>query len=184
MTKNIEIEFKTVVSEDKYNELLQHFQLENNIFKQVNHYFDTDEYDLSAQSIVLRIRQKGPHRFKVTLKSQGDKEAYEYHVFISESQANHMIANGFNTHDFFDHIPNLFVTFKVSLDNYRVSTPYESGILFLDRCDYCSTTDYEVEYESSDYDQGKLTFEKFLTTQGIEFKPTKRKSERAFTCKR
>ncbi len=184
MTKNIEIEFKTVVSEDKYNELLQHFQLENNIFKQVNHYFDTDNYDLSAQSIVLRIRQKGPHRFKVTLKSQGEKEAYEYHVFISEEQANKMVKEGFNTNEFFDSIDNVFVTFKVSLDNYRVSTPYENGVLFLDRCDYCGTTDYEVEFEFNDYEQGQIVFDKFLKAQSIEFQPTKRKSERAFTCKR
>jgi len=184
MTKNIEIEFKTVISESQYSTLLKHFDLENNIFKQVNHYFDTDSYDLNSQSIVLRIRQKGPHRFKVTLKSQGEHEAYEYHVFISEDQANQMIENGFNTNDYFDHIENLFVTFKVSLDNYRVSTPYENGILFLDRCDYCGTTDYEVEFESSNYEEGQRIFNRFIKEQNIEFRPTKRKSERAFTCKR
>jgi len=184
MTKNIEIEFKTVISEEKYNELLHHFDLENNIFKQVNHYFDTDDYDLNSQSIVLRIRHKGPGRFKITLKCQGEKENYENHVFINEEKANELIENGFNTNDFFDGIGEHFVTFKVSLDNYRVSTPFENGTLFLDRCDYCGTTDYEIEFESNDYDEGKKIFDRFIKEQNITFKTAKRKSERAFTCKR
>ncbi|MDR4969048.1 MAG: CYTH domain-containing protein, partial [Acholeplasmataceae bacterium] len=77
MTKNIEIEFKTALTIEKYQELLELFHLENNIFKQINHYFDTDDYQLMEQQIVLRIRQKGENRFKVTLKSQSDKGAYE-----------------------------------------------------------------------------------------------------------
>ncbi len=184
MTKNIEIEFKTAITEDKYMELLRTFDLENNIFKQINHYFDTDDYALNEKSIVLRIRQKGPNRFKVTLKSQGEREAYENHVILSEDQARLMIENGFNTKDYFDSIDNHFVTFKVSLDNFRVSTPYEGGKLFLDRCDYCGTTDYEIEYESNSYDEGKQIFESFIESQNIELRATKRKSERAFTCKR
>lgn len=184
MTKNIEIEFKTVISENKYFELLELFNLENNIFKQVNHYFDTNAFDLNAKSIVLRIRQKGDYRFKVTLKSQGEKENYENHVILSPDQAHDMLEKGFNTKDFFDNIDNHFVSFKVSLDNFRVSIPYENGTLFFDRCDYCGTTDYEIEYEASNYDEGKLIFDRFLKEQSIEFAPTKRKSERAFTCKR
>lgn len=184
MTKNVEIEFKTVISESKYSELLTLFDLENNIFKQINHYFDTDDYELNAQAIVLRIRQKGASRFKVTLKSQSDKQAFENHVFLSEEQAKDMIENGFNTSDFFDHLDNKFVTFKVSLDNFRVSTPYANGTVFLDRCEYCGTTDFELEYEASNFDEGKVAFERFIAEQHIEFKPTKRKSERAFTCKR
>ena len=184
MTKNIEIEFKTVISENKYVELIKLFDLENNIFKQVNHYFDTDSFSLNAKSIVLRIRQKGEHRYKVTLKSQGDKEAYENHVLLTEEQAKDMIENGFNTQDFFDTIDPCFVTFKASLDNYRASTPFASGTLFFDRCDYCGTTDYELEYEASNYDEGKNTFENFISSKNIGFIATKRKSERAFTCKR
>ena len=184
MTKNIEIEFKTVITKEKYLGLLKHFDLENNIFKQVNHYFDTDDYELNANSIVLRIRQKGESRFKVTLKSQGEKEAYENHVFISKEQAQDMIQNGFNTQDFFDNIENKFVRFVVSLDNYRASIPYQGGTLFLDRCDYCNTVDYEIEFEFNTYDEGKQIFDQFLVDQHIELIPTKRKSERAFTCKR
>jgi len=183
MNKNIEIEFKTAISQEKYIELLKKFKLENNIFKQTNHYFDTDQFNLSQQKIVLRIRQKGENHYKVTLKNQGEEGACESHILLQKAKAEDMIQNGFNTKDFFDEI-DFFVTFKVSLDNYRVSTPYEGGTLFLDRCEYCSIVDYEVEYEVSNYDEGQNQFKQFVMQHQIEMQPTKRKSERAFTCKR
>ncbi len=183
MNRNIEIEFKTVIPKEKYEELLTLFQLENNIYKQTNHYFDTDDYALNQKQIVLRIRQKGEHFFKVTLKSQSEEGAYENHVLLTPEQALDMIENGFQTKDYFDDI-DVFVTFKVSLDNYRVSTPYESGTLFLDRCEYCNVVDYEIEYEVNRYQEGWRVFETFLEKHDITFLPTKRKSERAFICKR
>jgi len=183
MNKNIEIEFKTEITVEKYQELLSLFNLENNIFKQVNHYFDTDDYKLNQEKIVLRIRQKGENHFKVTLKSQSEFGAFESHVLLQKDQALDMIKNGFNTKDYFDDI-DYFVTFRVSLDNYRVSTPYEGGVLFLDRCEYCNITDYEVEYEVGNYHEGEKLFHQFLEDHNIPFKQTKRKSERAFICRR
>jgi uncharacterized protein YjbK len=183
MVKNIEIEFKSAITKEKYLELLKKFDLENNIFKQTNYYFDTDDYKFNQQKIVLRIRQKGESRFKVTLKSQSEEGAYENHVFLQKEQALEMIKNGFNTKDFFDDI-DAFVTYKVNLNNHRVSTPYEGGVIFLDKCEYCNVVDYEIEYEASSYNEGKIIFENFLKSHNIEIKQTKRKSERAFICKR
>jgi len=181
--KNIEIEFKTEVTKEKYESLLKLFNLENNIFKQINYYFDTDTYDLNQQKMVLRIRQKGESRYKVTLKSQSEQGAFESHVLLHTDQALDMIQNGFNTKDFFDEL-DYFVTYRVNLVNYRVSTPYEGGILFLDRCEYCNVTDYEIEYEVSNYHEGEKLFDEFVIKYDIDKVPTKRKSERAFTCKR
>jgi uncharacterized protein YjbK len=183
MNKNIEIEFKTEITLEKYQELLRQFDLENNIFKQINHYFDTDDYMLNQRKMVLRIRQKGDTRFKVTLKSQSDQGAFESHVLLTRDQALDMIQNGFETKQFFDEI-DYYVTFRVSLDNYRVSTPYEGGTLFLDRCEYCNVVDYEVEYEVDNYHEGEKMFQKFLEKFEITQVPTRRKSERAFICKR
>jgi len=182
MTQNIEIEFKTIIPLETYQYLLKKFDLENNIFKQVNHYFDTDDYVLNQQQIVLRIREKG-NLYKVTLKRQSENQAYEKHFILTKERAQDMIQNGFYTKDFFDDIDE-FVTFRVSLDNYRVSTPYEGGTLFLDRCDYCNVTDYELEYEANNYEEGKIVFEKLLKECHIQPIPIKRKSERAFTCRR
>lgn len=178
MKTNIEIEFKTAIPEETYYKLLKEFNLENNIFKQTNYYFDTDNYDLMNQEIVLRIRLKPNEHYKVTLKSQGDYQAFESHVILKAEQALSMIENGFYTNVFFKDT-DYFVTFKASLENHRVSTPYENGTLFLDRCDYHGITDYEVEYEAIDYETGKRVFEDFLSKHGVENIPTKRKSQRA-----
>ena len=183
MTRNIEIEFKTQLSQGKYVELLKHFNLENNVFKQVNYYFDTDDYALNEKHIVLRIRQKSETHYKVTLKSQSEMGAFESHVLLTVPEALDMIENGFSTKSFFDDI-DYFVTYRVNLVNFRVSTPYENGVLFLDRCEYCGVEDYEVEYEVSNYHEGELAFKRFLDKYGIKQMPTKRKSERAFTCRR
>lgn len=183
MTKNIEIEFKTIISKNQYFELLETFNLKDNIFKQTNYYFDTEDYELNKKHIVLRIRQKGDNHFKVTLKSQSEKGAYENHMLLNKKQANEMIENGFNTSTFFDQT-NYDVKYIVNLDNYRVSTPYMGGTLFLDKCVYCNTEDYEIEYEVDHFDTGLKIFEQFLKENNIEYKPTKRKSERAFTCRR
>lgn len=182
MHKNIEIEFKTEITATKYQEMLHMFSLENNIFKQINHYFDTDTFDLSKKNIVLRIRQKGRGRYKITLKSQCKQGAYESHIILTMGQAQDMIKNGFETKTFFSEL-DYSVNFKASLENYRVSTPYKGGTLFLDRCEYCGVIDYEVEYEVPEYDQGLKNFKLFLKTYNIEQLSTKRKSERAISCK-
>jgi uncharacterized protein YjbK len=179
--KNVEIEFKTVIPKEKYEALITHFDLTSNVFLQNNHYFDTESLDLSKQQIVLRIRQKGNHFYKVTLKSQSPEGAYEYHVLLNESQTQQMIQNGFNTSTFFKEI-DYYVTHKASIDNYRASLPYEQGTIFIDRCEYCHTIDYEIEYEVNDYDLGIESFQRFIEAQKIELIKTKRKSDRAFSC--
>lgn len=173
---NIEIEFKTAIDKKRYLELLKLFELEDNVFKQTNFYFDTDNLDLNNDHTVLRIRQNGD-RYKVTLKRQSEKRAFENHVLLTKEKALEMIENGFNTNEFFS--IDYLVTFKSSLDNYRASVPYLEGTLFLDRCDYDGITDYEIEYEVNDYDEGKLAFEQLLNKHNIDYNQTKRKSERA-----
>ncbi|VEU83203.1 CYTH domain-containing protein [Acholeplasma hippikon] len=181
MNMNIEIEFKTKIDKEKYEELLKEFSLEENVFKQTNYYFDTNNLDLNNKKMVLRIRQKRENQFKLTLKSQSEQSSFEYHVLLTEEQAKEMIKSGFHTKDFFDQI-DFFVNFQTSLDNYRASTPYEVGTLFFDRNEYCGLTDYEIEYEVDHFETGLEEFNKFLAKHNIEFKSTKRKSERALSC--
>lgn len=182
MKTNIEIEFKTPLEEKQYNDLLQLLELENNIFKQTNFYFDSDDLHFRNNKIVLRIRKKGDHFYKITSKSHSDQGAYEQHVLLDEQEAISMIENGFNTKNFFDIDVN--VKLVGSLDNYRVSTPYKDGELFLDKCVYYGITDHELEYEVDNFDIGKKHFEEFLKQHNIVQKPSIRKSERIYTKKK
>ena len=174
-----EIEFKCAIPEDKYNELIKEFKLENNIFVQKNYYFDTDNLDLIKRKIVLRIRQKSEKYYKVTLKSEGGENLnFEKHILLQEDEAKEMISKGFRTINRFPEI-DYFVSLKATLNNSRVTVPHEVGTLFFDKCEYSNKVDYEVEYEVDDYITGKKVFEKFLRIRNIPECPTKRKSVRA-----
>src|SRR5690606_10421773 len=118
MHMNVEIEFKTRIEKKNYETLIEAFSLEGNVFKQINYYFDTNDLDLNQKQMVLRIRQKREDSFKLTLKSQNEQGAFEYHVFLTKEQADDMKANGFQTKDFFDHV-DYFVSWQATLENFR-----------------------------------------------------------------
>jgi len=181
MNHNHELEFKTIISKDHYHHLLDNYVLNDNIFLQTNYYFDTNDLLLSSQSIVLRIRQKGDRFYKLTVKSQQEGNAFESHLLLNVIQANKMIQEGFLVEKFFPNI-HAQVHFIASIDNYRASMPYQQGIMYIDRCEYCGTVDYELEYEVTDYDIGAYQFNTFLNEHAIPKLATRRKSDRAFSC--
>ena len=76
MYVNKEIEFKTLITKEQYDNLLLEFGLDNNVFAQTNHYFDTEDTKLISEQTVLRIRQKG-NNFKITKKTRADVGADE-----------------------------------------------------------------------------------------------------------
>lgn len=176
MTKNIEIEFKTFISEDVYNNLIKEFELENNIFSQTNYYFDTEDTLLMQEKTVLRIRQKGSN-YKLTKKTRAEVGADETHLLISKEQAENFLQNGFDAK-----IINLpyYVKNIAQLTTHRASTPYKNGTLFLDKSEYYGKVDYEIEYEVDEEKEGLKDFKNFLDSHNITFKESIRKSKRAY----
>ena len=176
MYKNKEIEFKTLINEEQYNSLLKEFELENNIFEQKNHYFDTPDTKLLSEQTVLRIREKGSN-YKLTKKTRAEVGADETHIFICQAKANELIKNGFDAS-----IIGLpyFVNKIAELTTYRASAPYKEGTIFFDKSVYYGHVDYEIEYEVDDVKQGKHDFKEFLKSHTIKFQESIRKSKRAF----
>lgn len=176
MIVNKEIEFKTFISEDDYNNLLKEFELENNIFAQTNFYFDTEDTKLMAEKTVLRIRQKG-NNFKLTKKTRAEVGADETHILLPKEKALELLNNGFDARII--ELP-YFVKKIAELTTYRASVPYKNGTLFLDKSVYYGNVDYEIEYEVDDVKQGTMDFNTFLETYKIKFKESIRKSKRAY----
>lgn len=176
MTRNKELEFKTIITEKQYNELLKEFDLENNIFTQTNYYFDTDDHKLLNDHIVLRIRQKCEN-YKLTKKTEAKVGAEETHLFITKEKAKQMLEEGFDAK-----VMDLpyYVTNICQLTTHRVSTPYMSGVLFFDKSEYYGHTDYEIEYEVDEINEGQINFDNFLESHNIKFHESIRKSKRAF----
>lgn len=178
MPANIELEFKTKISEEKYNELIKEFELENNIFPQTNFYFDTPDLKLFKNNIVLRIRQKGEN-FKLTKKERGEgaNEACESHVFLNEEKALDFLKNGFDANII---ELNYQVNNICELTTYRAKTTFKDGILFFDKSEYYGKTDYEIEFEVDSIEQGKKDFIQLLEEHNIKYDEPERKSTRAF----
>ena len=176
MTKNKEIEFKTLITEQTYNDLLKEFELDNNVFAQTNFYFDTPDLKLLGEKTVLRIRKKGTS-YKLTKKTRAEVGADEAHILLSETKANEYLKDGFNAS-----IIGLpyNVVYQAELTTYRASTPYKNGTLFLDKSVYYGKVDYEIEYEVDDDKEGLVDFKDFLAKYNITYKESIRKSKRAF----
>ena len=175
MNQNKEIEFKTLITKEQYYNLLEEFNLSNNIFAQINHYFDTENTDLIQEQTVLRIRQKG-NNFKLTKKTRALVGADETHIFLSKEKALEMLENGFDASII--GIPHK-VTKVAELTTYRASSHYKNGKIFFDRSEYYGQVDYEIEYEVDEINQGIKDFKTFLDSHEIEYKESIRKSKRA-----
>ncbi len=180
MQTNIELEFKTKITAEQYNTLIEEFGLENNIFPQTNFYFDTDDLKLFKMHTVLRIRQKGEN-FKLTKKERGvaANEACESHVFLQEEKALDFLKNGFDANII---EINAKVHNVCELTTYRAKTTFKDGILFFDKSEYYGHTDYEIEYEVDSVEQGKKDFFQFLEDHGITYEEPERKSTRAYNA--
>ena len=176
MKSSIEIEFKTLLSENEYKKLIEKFELEDNIFTQENYYFDTDDFYIRNNKLGLRIRHKN-NTWKVTMKKPCEDYLCEYSIILTEDQAKDYIKNGFSLKDFgYD----LNVKFKAKNVTERAIFSYKNGNLFLDKCNYHGITDYEIEYEADDSNRGIDDFKNFLTANKIKYSPSFHKEERAF----
>ena len=175
MKTSLEIEFKTAISEDIYNKLIKKFNLKDNIKTQINHYFDTPNKDIINAGLVLRIRQKGNY-YKITSKTPSKDGTIEKHIQLEENEALKILQQGFDANII--GIP-YYVNKVAELTTHRVTMPYEGGIIFFDKNTYYDTTDYEIEYEVSDFATGENNFNKFLQENEIAFVKTTSKTKRA-----
>lgn len=180
MKTSTEIEFKTFISKEVYESLLEKYKQKDNILVQTNHYFDSKNEDLEKQKKVLRIRQKGS-QYKLTKKSPGNGCNIENHVFLTSEQAKDMLKNGFDA-SIIDEKIN--VKLVGALTTHRSKMPYKSGYLFFDKSSYNGITDYEIEYEAPEEEKGKKEFAEFLESNHIEYKRSYSKFKRCMETRK
>ena len=179
MKTNIEIEFKTAITEAVYNKIIEKFALHNTIFKQTNHYFDTENNDLIKSKTILRIRQK-ENQYKLTSKKHTEQGTLENHLYLTNDEAHNMLENGFDANKVnIDH----HVKKVAELTTYRAKTPYKGGILFFDKSIYYGNIDYEIEYEVTNEEEGLKIFKAFLNENNIPFVKMISKAKRAYNAK-
>ena len=193
MAKELEIEYKNLLTKLEYQNLLEITNLtKENIHEQTNIYFDTKNRILKEKRQGLRIRLL-PQKIEFTLKVP-QKNSYTYleitdilNVFdldksleeqidLSKSEVLNYLAN-----------ENIFVTDLKeigSLTTKRAEKKLDQNtLLVLDESYYYGVTDYELEMEVLDSAIGQKTFENFLAENNIPVRPAKKKIARMFERK-
>lgn len=185
MTKQPEIEFKTLLSEREYLMLIEKFDGAK-YNDQTNHYFDTPRFTIKAMDASLRVRERDGE-FEITLKKKKRYARVEYTVKISKEEFEEMKKTGICTNpEIAEELAALIDGQKIenfmSLFTHRVYLPYSNGVLFIDRSEYCGQVDYEMEYEAKSYHLGKEEFIALIREFKIEYKKSDKKINRAFNA--
>lgn len=185
MVQEIEIEFKNVLTKEQYEQLLQVFNVQSEqILRQTNYYFDTLNWHLKRHASALRIRQKGD-RIVCTLKERSSENIHiETTDPLTEEQSKAMLLGN----DFFapnvkeqlleNNIPIDQLQMFGSITTDRVEIPYKEGTLVFDHSFYLQQEDYEVEYETSNEQEGSIVFTDFLKQHKIELNVADKKIAR------
>lgn len=170
MEKNLEIEYKMLLSEALFNQLMNDFK--GHTYSQTNYYLTSIE--LSALRYSLRIREKEGY-YEMTLKIPEKNGRLEHNLEITkedlemiqkgeipDNEITRLLSNkGFNLS---------LIKQAYSLTTIRRDVPFDSGMLSLDENHYNGITDYELEFEVNDEEKGLKQFEKLCQTYHLQYK--------------
>ncbi|MDN7244390.1 CYTH domain-containing protein [Planococcus shenhongbingii] len=184
MTKELEIEFKNMLTREEYKRLLTHFHLAADDAKtQENYYFDTADFKLKEAKCALRIRKK-LESFECTLKIPAPEGNFEITDPLNALQAEAIISGqSFEAAEVYAALQKLQVEPSQlimigKLMTHRIELSYKDGLLVLDHSEYQNTADYEVEFEVQDAKLGQQQFLEFLQLQKIPVRPADKKIAR------
>ena len=186
MSKEIEIEFKNMLTEQEFQHLIEAFSIkEEQFIKQENYYFETKNFDLKNHQSALRIRKK-QNTYTLTLKQPHKKGKLETHQVLTQTEADQMMQQKlFIDGEVKDAIirmginPDMLEYFGTLMTN-RAEIEYKNGVLVFDNSEYLNINDYELEYEVQDEKTGKEIFLTLLKTYDIPQRKTENKIKRFF----
>ncbi|RLL45071.1 CYTH domain-containing protein [Oceanobacillus piezotolerans] len=185
MTQEIEIEFKNLLTKKEFDLLLSQLPFPMDGIKQTNYYFETDDFSLKSKGSALRIREKEGNYY-LTLKEPHMLGLLETHEQITKEEAYKWRNNEFVPKATISkQLTNLGIVekelrFLGELTTIRREIPYHGTLLVLDYSIYNNESDYELELEANNKDDGIYTFQQILDTFQIERKETPNKIERFY----
>lgn len=187
MAQEIEIEFKNLLDIEEYNRLEDFFEMKDiKANSHINHYFETEHFDLKKKGAALRIREKD-NFFQLTLKEPHEEGLLETHDTMSAEEAASWINN--------DIIPKAQVAAQLNqlgidfaalryggtLKTDRKETVYKDTTIVLDYSSYNGQEDFELEIEATDRAHGENVFEELLNELNIPKKETPNKIQRFYS---
>lgn len=193
MAKNTEIEFKNLLTQAEYQQLLTHYSFkETDLKEQTNIYFDTADGQLRQSKQGLRIRLL-TDSIELTLKTPTD-DTYTYlettDYLKSFQPEKSLLEQDFSSNSqVIKHLTNQNISVDSlkeigSLTTLRGEKNLSSkALLVLDKSTYYGITDYELEMEVTDSKEGSLIFNDFLKTNKLPVRPAEKKIARMFQRK-
>lgn len=180
MNKNIEKEYKLLVTKEQFERLLSYYP--DAVFKeQTNTYYDTEDHAIQKKQGAMRIREKNG-TFLFTLKMHSDRGLLEYEKRVEENSIRALedpqIKDLLSSYDIQGDLKAItFLTTKRAM----IDTGYAE--LCFDENHYHGYCDYEIEYEYKKEHDGLSAFQKILAPLHIRYKQNcKSKIQRAIEC--
>ena len=177
MKINHEIEFKTLITEDVFQKMVQDYS-NAEIHDQTNTYYESTSCNMKEMGFAMRIRDlEGNHLF--TMKQKAEQGHQEYEMYLDDNSPEALFHPELKL--LFDrfHITGPFVIMG-SLHTIRRSIQLNYGELCLDENEYCGIKDYEIEFEiDNDHQQeAQEEFEQLLNAYNITYRQAKPKRTR------
>lgn len=186
MTQEIEIEFKNLLTEEEFKQLLDHLPFPKKGKKQVNHYFETKDFQLASHHSALRIREKNG-TYQLTLKEPHEEGLLETHDQLTKEEAESWMQGKII---FKPHTAKQLKAIGISpkdlvyygkLATVRRETTYRDVFIVLDYSTYNNTEDYELELEADERSKGENIFHSILKQFNIPKRNTPNKIQRFFS---
>ncbi len=151
---DIEIEKKSLISKELYDQLKSLFDAES--FSQVNYYFDDDNHTLKTNNIALRVREK-KDVIKFTIKDKRAQSSVNHCIEVSDliykEDLNEIINNGvINSTLINGYLSDVgFSKLKLiaKFTTHRIVKRFDDYKIFLDHTIFNNHEDYELEVEAS-----------------------------------
>ncbi|MGE7622554.1 CYTH domain-containing protein [Viridibacillus sp. NPDC096237] len=185
MAQQLEIEFKNLLSKEEYETLCITFAIPNEDFQeQKNHYFDTADFQLKKARCGLRIREV-QNRFECTLKEPASGIGLLETTDLLTSEQVNEVLNGATLMS--EEVDTRLKKLQINPANLqllgtlftkRAEIKYNGGLLVFDHSRYLDTDDYELEFEVTDEETGRVIFEEFLAKHSIPVREADKKIAR------
>ena len=172
--KHLEIELKTLLKKDEYKRLKDQFTVVTPVL-QKNYYIDTPDFKLREKKVAMRIRTFEDWA-ELTLKVPQNVGNMEYNQKLQLKDAENYLAKqklpqGLVLDELAQHgiqSKNWQVLGCLTTLRYEIQTAI--GLMALDESQYFDITDYELELEVENHEQGKQDFQQFLKENHNSYK--------------
>ena len=172
--EHIEYEERVMISENDYKKVIDDlirngYKCEG--FTIENIYFDNDEYFITKNGMMLRIRNSSTGIHELTLKVRQVEGVLE----INETLDKHPQIDAA--------LDNKFKEFKqiIKLVTQRIEIPIDDYLLVIDKNEYLDVTDYDIEVEANSQQRAKEVMMSYVNKYGLHYDENYQvKSARAF----